>query len=276
MVCVKVSLTMVCVKVSLTMVCVKVSLTMVCVKVSLTMVCVKVSLTMEQDEEVLQWILEQHVHPARQNALGLQPVHAAALHLKPQALLQLCQAGVDANAVTDGDVSPSLQQLVSFHTDDPYIMGVAGSTPLHLALYSRQILNQRLVAIIIACGADVTRVNCRGSTPISVLFDWQGFYCSSHPLHVSSQQVWRQTLAAFVAKFGLFTLTLGARQAVSPSRWAMMGRMLEEDGTRMDFVPSLKTFCWLSVRKSLGGERFQEKVAALPVPGKVKHFLTVL
>ncbi|XP_076464070.1 uncharacterized protein LOC143296152 [Babylonia areolata] len=230
----------------------------------------------EEDEDVLQWVLSQHVHPGRQNALGLQPIHAAALHLKPQAVLQLCRAGVDANAVTDGHVSPSLQQLVSFHTDDPYIMGVAGSTPLHLALYTRQVINQRLLAVILACGADVAAVNCRGSTPISVLFDWQSFYCAAHPLHDSSLRVWRQTLAAFVGKFGLLTLTLGARQAVSPTRWALIGRLLEEDGARMDFVPSLQTCCWLAVRKALGGRRFQEKVSALPVPAKVKHFLTVL
>ena len=230
----------------------------------------------EEDEGVLQWILEQHVHPARQNALGLQPIHAAALHFKADAVLQLCRAGVDANARTDGNVSPSLQQLVSFHTDDPYIMGVAGSTPLHLAFYTRQVISQRLVAAFIGCGADVTLLNCRGSTPISVLFDWQSFYCASHPMHASSQQVWCQIVHAFVAKFGLLTLTLGARQAVSESRWGMITRMLEEDGVRMNFVPSLKTFCWLRIRSALGGQRFQEKVNALPLPGKVQHYLTVL
>ena len=230
----------------------------------------------EEDERILQWILQQRVDPARQNALGLQPIHAAALHFKAGAVLQLCRAGVDVNAATDGDVSPSLQQLVSFHTDDPYVMGVAGSTPLHLAFYTRQVLDPRLVAVLLACGADVTRRNCRGSTPVSVLFDWQSFYPDSHPLHVASQRAWRHALHAFVAKFGLLTLTLGARQAVSPARWGAVESALEEAGARMDFVPSLKTFCWLSVRSALGGRRFQEKVCALPVPGKVKHFLTVL
>lgn len=230
----------------------------------------------EDDEEVLQWILYQRVHPERQNALGLQPIHAAALHCKADAVLQLCRAGVDANALTDGDVSPTLQQLVSFHTDDPYIMGVAGSTPLHLALYTRQIISQRLVAAFVGCGADVTAVNCRGSTPISVLFDWQSFYCPTHPLHVNSQRVWRQVVAAVVAKFGLLTLTLGARQAVSPQRWTMVSSMLQEEGVNMNFVPSLKTFCWLQIRKQVGGRHFQEKVNCLPLPGKVRHFLTVL
>lgn len=230
----------------------------------------------EEDEEVLQWILDQRVDPDRQNALGLQPVHAAALHLKAAATLQLCQAGVDANALTDGDVSPTLQQLVAFHTDDPYIMGVAGSTPLHLAFYTRQVISQRLVAVLIACGADVTAVNCRGSTPISVLFDWESFYCVSHPLHAGGQAVWRQVVRAFVAKFGLLTLTLGARQAVSQTRWNMVCHALQQDGVSMAHVPSLKTFCWLSVRRALGGVRFQEKVNTLPLPGKVRHFLTVL
>ena len=230
----------------------------------------------EDDEGVLQWVLEQRVHPARQNALGLQPIHAAALHFKANAVLQLCGAGVDANAPTDGDVSPSLQQLVSFHTDDPYIMGVAGSTPLHLAFYTRQLISQRLVAAFVGSGADVTRVNCRGSTPISVLFDWQSFYCASHPLHAASQEVWRHLVRTVVAKFGLMTLTLGARQAVSPSRWAMIEGVLREDGASMNFVPTLKTFCWLRVRSSLGGQRFQEKVCSLPLPGKVQHYLTVL
>ncbi|KAL8596290.1 hypothetical protein ACOMHN_021329 [Nucella lapillus] len=222
---------------------------------------------------ILQWILDQRVSPSRHNALGLQPIHAASLHCKPHAVLQLCRAGVDANAATDGDVSPSLQQLVAFHTDDPYIMGVAGSTPLHLALYSRRVIHRPLLAVFIACGADITRLNCRGSTPISVLFDWQSFYsCGSH----GEQQVWWQVLKAFVAKLGLLTLTLGARQAVSDARWGFIGRMLQEDGASMDFVPSLQTFCWLRIRSALGGRRFQEKVSSLPVPDKVKEFLTVL
>lgn len=224
----------------------------------------------------MQWIIEQNVHPARQNALGLQPIHAAALHCKPDAVIQLCHAGVDANAPTDGNVSPSLQQLVSFHTDDPYIMGVAGSSPLHLAFYTRQAISQRLVAALLATGADLTRVNCRGSTPISVLFDWQSFYCATHPMHDSSHEVWRHTLHAVVAKLGLMTLTLGARQAVSPSRWAMVTDMLHQDKVNMNFVPSLKTYCWLNIRKTLGGQHFRAKVASLPVPGKVQHFLTVL
>lgn len=229
-----------------------------------------------EDGEVLQWILDQNVHPARQNALGLQPVHAAALQLKPEAVLHLCRAGVDANALTDGDVSPTLQQLVSFHTDDPYIMGVARSTPLHLTFYTRQTISQRLVAVLIACGADLTRVNCRGSTPVSVLFDWESFYSTSHPLHTSSHEVWRDVLRTFVEKFGLLTLTLGARQAVSGTRWAAVTHMLQQDDVKMNFVPTLKTFCWLTVRRSLGGVLFQEKLNALPVPDKVRHFLSVL
>lgn len=230
----------------------------------------------EEDGEVLDWVLQQHVQPARQNALGLQPVHAAALHLKARAVLQLCRAGVDANALTDGDVSPTLQQLVSFHTDDPYVMGVAGSTPLHLAFYTRQSISQDLVAVLIACGADVTRRNCRGSTPVSVLFDWESFYSAGHPLHTCSLRVWREVLHAFVAKFGLLTLTLGARQAVSGRRWGSVLQTLREDGAAMDFVPSLKTFCWLAVRRALGGMHFQDKVDTLPLPGRVRHFLTVL
>jgi hypothetical protein len=230
----------------------------------------------EEDDEVLQWILEQHVHPEQQNALGLQPIHAAALHGKADAVLQLCRAGVDVNAVTDGNVSPTLQQLVSFHTDDPYIMGVAGSTPLHLALYTRQVISHALVAVFIGSGADLTAANWRGSTPISVLFDWQSFYCPSDPLHHSSLRVWRQVLAAVVAKFGLLTLTLGARQAVSPQRWALVSRMLAEDGAHMNHVPSLKTFCWLNIRSKLGGRHFLHKVNTLPLPAKVRHYLTVL
>ncbi|XP_076443073.1 uncharacterized protein LOC143281702 [Babylonia areolata] len=233
----------------------------------------------EEDRAVLQWVLDQHVPTCQQNALGLQPIHAAALHCKPEAVLQLCRAGADANTATDGDVTPSLQQLVSFHTDDPYIMGVAGSTPLHLALYCRQVIHQPLLAAFIACGADIARLNCRGSTPISVLFDWQSFHhCGGGSPSQSrgSELVWRQVLRAFVGKLGLLTLTLGARQAVSPDRWATVTRMLQEDGVNMDFVPSLQTFCWLRVRATLGGCRFQEKVNSLPVPGKVKHFLSVL
>ena len=231
-----------------------------------------------QDDEtnVLQWLLEQGVDPNRQNALGLRPLHAAALHMKTKAVVQLCKTGVDVNTQSDGNVCPSLQQLVAFHTDDPYVMGVTGSTPLHLALYSRQPINLTLVSALLACGADVTCRNCRGSTPIAVLFDCQTTSGPSHGVDVNSEQVWRSLIAAVVSKFGLFTLTLGARQAVCWSRWQHVQKVLQEEGVSMDFVPSLKTICWLSVRSCLGGCRFQENLGRLSLPDTVCHFLAAL
>ncbi|KAL8570965.1 hypothetical protein ACOMHN_037825 [Nucella lapillus] len=243
--------------------------------------------------KMLSWLVtDWGFDPKGDSGFQCKPIHKAVSMLDTAAVETLIQHGVDANHAEDFEINTPLhhhlKELLCKKETDP--------------------LSAEMVEMLIAHGADLFAKNRFGHTAVSAIFALAGRTRDENDTlklinHINRVQFYnfvdltprvaderKDELFSFYAKdppmrtfflklvnkFGLALLPNGAKLLLDKPTWDSIEEKTEKAGASLNHVPSLQNFCWVTVRRALGGKHFQHKVDQLPVPDRVKRFFKEL
>ncbi|XP_067678968.1 serine/threonine-protein phosphatase 6 regulatory ankyrin repeat subunit C-like [Haliotis asinina] len=203
-------------------------------------------------DELIQWLSDLGVDFTKKNNKGLEPIHTAVGARTCKTIAALVRQGVNIDSQTSD-----------------------GQTPLHLALNTGWELERSIVKTLLDAGADPCIQDNQGRTPVTMfVLSYFNTFHTGQTWCMEKTNGWRWALELLVGKLGCFLYNVHVIGFVEHSDWWKLWEAVDkEHRLLLQSFPSLQTLCWSSLRQTLGGIRFCDKVEQLPLPQPMKIFL---